>query len=235
MYRHFTKCAEYARDRRKGNRLIVVHDGDAIDGNHHGSLQAVTFDPAEQAEVHIELMDTFLRTANFTSKTDRLFYVSGTETHVGDGENGIAADLEAEGGKVFDHLELEINGRLIWFVHHGPKRGKGALEGNALRNYLRDTYWDAKKINVQPPDMIVTGHVHTATYNNYVIREKDSYRIIHGVICPSFQAKTRFTYKVAPIERNEIGCVFIEIGASGAISVPAFLLQETKGSETVKL
>ena len=239
IWRHFEKCTEYARAFRKGKRLLVIHDGDAIDGNRYG-IQSVTLNTGEQAEIHTELMDYFLRKTRFSQKTnDRLFYVSGTESHTGDVENGIGKDLGAEatpeGLHVFDHLELEINGRLLWFVHHGPKRGRGALEGNALRNYLRDVYWDAKKTDKRPPDMLISGHVHTPLFNTYVIREKDEYRTISGVICPSWQMKTRFAFKVAPVDMNQIGMVFIEITASGDIRIPRFLLQETKENDVVRL
>ena len=59
--------------------------------------------------------------------------------------------------------------------------------------------------------------------------------MMHGVVCPSFQAKTRFAYKVAPVEVNEVGAVFIEIKADGEIKAPHFVLQETKLYEAVKV
>jgi predicted phosphodiesterase len=240
IYKVFEKCMQYASDSRKGKRLITVHNGDAIEGLHHNSIQVCVLQKASQAEVHIELMDTFLRKAKFDRKAgDRLFYVRGTETHVEDIETEIAKDLSAEkspdGNYVFDHLEMEINGRLIWLVHHGKKRGAGANEGNALRNWLRDIYWDCKKAGVRPPDLVVSGHTHTPTWNAYIARDKSTFHMIHGVVCPSFQAKTRFAYKVAPVEVNEVGAVFIEIKADGEIKSPHFVLQDTKTYEAVRV
>lgn len=238
MWRHFEKVTQYARMSRKDKRMIVIHDGDAIDGFRYG-VQSVTLNTDEQAEIHVELMDYFLRKTGFKRKSgDKLFYVTGTESHTGDVENKVAKDLSAEKNgelNVFDHLELEVNGRLIWLVHHGPKRGRGALEGNALRNFLRDIYWDAKKTDKRPPDMLITGHVHTPIFNTYVIREKEEYKTISGVICPSYQYKTRFAFKVAPVEVNQIGSVFIEITASGDIRIPKFVLMDSKENETIKV
>jgi hypothetical protein len=97
IYKVFEQCADYARDARKGKRLIVIHNGDAIEGVHHNSLQICVHNKASQAEIHTELMDTFLRRAKFEKKQgDRLFYVRGTETHVEDIEAEIAKDLDAE-------------------------------------------------------------------------------------------------------------------------------------------
>jgi predicted phosphodiesterase len=238
IYKHFEYCMEYAAQNRKGKRLVVVHNGDAIEGVHHGSTQVVTQNKGEQAEIHTELMDIFLRRVKFSRKNgDRLYYVSGTETHVGDKEQGIAKDLSAEknpdGGRIFDHLELNINGRLVWFVHHGMGRGGGPNEGNALRNWLRDVYWDCKKVNAQPPDMVISGHTHTPTWNAYIARDENKFHMIHGVICPSWQAKTRFAYKVAPVERNEIGAAFVEVKADREITLPVILMMETKSRSAI--
>lgn len=240
IYKVFEQCTQYAAERRKGKRLITVHNGDAIEGLHHNSIQMCILNKASQAEIHTELMDTYLRKAKFDKKAgDRLFYVRGTETHVEDIEVEIAKDLGAEkspdGNYVFDHLELEINGRVVWFAHHGKNRGRGANEGNALRNWLRDIYFDCKKIGSRPPDLVITGHVHSPTYSNYVIRNGSGFHIIHGIICPSWQAKTRFAYKVAPVDVNEIGAVFVEISASGDIRIPHFILQDTKIYDMVKV
>lgn len=227
IFQHFTKCADYAREHRKGRRLIVIHDGDAIEGVHHNSQQVITQNKDEQADIHTELMDYFLRRARFgREKGDRLYYVSGTETHVDDKEQKIAKDLKAEhvGDQyVFDELELNINGRKFWTVHHGPKKGNGPTQGNALRLWLGRIYWDCLQDGIKPPDMVVTGHVHTPIYNTYVM----DFHTVHGVIAPSWQAKTRFAYKVAPVARNEIGAVFIKINADGEIRTPVVLKKGT--------
>ena len=237
MYRHFVDCMEYARENREGKRLIVIHDGDAIEGYHHNTTQVITSNKKEQAELHIELMDTFLRHTKWSKQDgDQLYYVSGTETHTGDVEHGIAKDLSAErnpyGGRIFDRLELKINNRLLWFVHHGKSRGDGANEGNALRNWLRDVYWDCAKSRRQPPDFVCTGHTHTPAYNTYVIPHENGYHTMHGLICPSWQEKTRYAYKVAPLNKNEIGAVYLEIKGTGEIKTPVILKKET---ETYKM
>lgn len=238
MWRHFEKCTEYAKANRKGKRLLVIHDGDAIDGNKYGN-QSVTLNTGEQAEIHTELMDYFLRKTRFDHKADdRLFYVTGTESHTNDIENKIGKDMSAEkNGELyaFDHLELEINGRLLWFIHHGKGRGKGASEGNALRNWLRDVHLDCEKVGKRTPDLVVSGHVHTPTYANYVYRKGSKFEIVHGVICPSWQAKTRFAWKVAPVDLNEVGSTFIEIRADGEIKPPHFELLDTKVNDVVRV
>ncbi len=230
MFGHFKKCAELIGARRKGKRLIVVHDGDAIEGWHHNSQQIHTANKDEQAEIHVELMDYFLNKIKF-GKGDKLYYINGTETHTGEKEDKIAEYLKAqknpEGGRVFDHLSLNINGRTIWFAHHGKGRGTGANEGNGLIILLRNIYFDNLKLGLASPDMIITGHTHTPAYSVFTVRERENFRMMHAIIAPSWQRKTRYGYKAAPVEVNEIGAVTFDISRSGEISQPKFILMQT--------
>jgi hypothetical protein len=212
-----------------------VHDGDALEGSHHGSHQVVTHNPVEQIDIHAELMDQFLSGVNFKDG-DKLYYVSGTETHVNDYEEQCAADLGAEqtpeGNYVYDKLELVINGFETWFVHHGPTAGYGANVGNAMRNYLKNKiYFDCKANNIKPPDMLITGHVHQPLFGVYVAWEGTNYQIVHGIISPAWQLKTRFAYRVAPVALNKIGLVYFDILTSGDILPPEFLLMDNHESK----
>lgn len=236
IYRHFEKVAEHVRSIRKGKRLILVHDGDAIEGIHHDGREVITLLREEQADIHIELMDWFMQKVRFERKNgDRLIYVSGTDTHVGDLEDLIGRDLgaakNAEGGYVFHHLQLEVNKREFWFVHHGPKKGIGANEGNGMRNWLKNIYFEALKNRMRFPDAVISGHTHTPHYNTFVM----DFHTIHGVICPSWQMKTRFAYRAAPVERNEIGAVIIDVSAAGDIRQPVILKMDTGSADVVNL
>ena len=230
MFAHYELCAAYGLERRRGRRLIVIHDGDAIEGYHHNTQQTLTQNKQEQAEVHCELMDYFLERVKF-GRGDELYYVNGTETHTGQYEEKIAEDMGAKrnpaGGHVFEHLELTINGKLFWFAHHGAGAGAGANEGNGLRNFLRNVYYDCLKIGATPPDCIVTGHVHKPTWNTYIAHEPDDFRVMHGIICPSWQMKTRYGYKAAPVQTTEIGAVFISVPVAGDIPKPKLLRMAT--------
>lgn len=227
MWEHFNASAEQVKQARQNKRLLVIHDGDSIEGQHHGSPQVITQDKAEQVEIHAELMDHFLQVAGFQDG-DKLYYVSGTETHTGDHEEQCAADLDAEenpeGGHVFDKLELSVNGCELWLTHHGPARGKGPNAGNGLRNWLRNTWYDCLADGLQIPDMIITGHTHAPCFQAYIQDWGESYRILYGLICPSWQNKTRFGYRVAPVQLNKIGLVYFDITAAGHILPPEFLL-----------
>lgn len=228
MFDHFMKCAEYVKKARKNKRLLVVHNGDAIDGVHHHTLQLVTFLKDEQLDLHIELMEYFLEEIGFDGrKGDKLYYTEGTEVHVDDKEDRIARYLPVqkneEGLSVHPELLLNVNGRKVLFLHHGPRRGTGVNRGGPLRNWMGNLFWMNLLKGYEQPDLVVTGHTHAPAYNTYV----QDWKIIHGVICPSWQMKTRYVNARNPIERNEIGLIVIEVKADGEIRTPVPLIAET--------
>lgn len=228
MFQHFDKCAEYVRKNRKNKRVVVVHNGDAIDGVHHGTLEVVTYSQNEQLDIHVELMEYFLDKIGFDRrKGDQLYYTEGTESHVRDDEDRLAkflpVQLSDEGLLVHPELMLNINGRKVLFLHHGPTRGRGVNRGNPLRLWMGSLFWTNLLKGYDQPDLVITGHTHTPAYNTYV----QDWKVIHGVICPSWQMKTRYANGKAPAETNEIGLIVLEIKADGEIKVPVPLIAET--------
>ena len=231
IYNHFVEVTKKIRIARKDRTLVIVHDGDAVEGVHHNNVDVATRNVGEQSDIHTEIMLDFKDRVDW-QKGDKLYYVTGTETHTGDVENKLA---EMVGAQQYDdnlyvanHLELVIHDLSIWFVHHGKSAGAGANEGDGIRNWLRDIYWDAKKANKTPPSMVISGHVHQPTYNTYVVNDNGIFKTVHCVICPSWQAKTRYAYKVSPVAKNVIGAVQIEIRADHEIKTPLFLTMETE-------
>lgn len=232
IYRTFIRYAGEVAVARKGKRLIVVNLGDAIDGFHHGSMQESLFQEKDQGEAHVELMGEFLDRVGFGSD-DELHYVQGTETHVKDSENDLAKELGAvkvsQKQYVSDVLTLDINGFVSVFAHHGKQRGSGQNEGNALRNFLRDIRSDREKDGFPRIDALWSGHTHGHTYANHVARTRDGqFHIMHGIILPSWQAKTRYAYGKVPLVINSVGGAFVKIGADGTFGVPRFVVQSTE-------
>lgn len=217
MYEHFLKCALFVRESAVGKRIKIINNGDAIDGNTYGSQQLMVTNPKHQSEIHIELMETFLDACGFSVKNgDELYYVSGTESHTGWEEYGIKDRLQDWGAQYTDELRLTINGKRFWWTHQGAKPGKGTNEGNPLRNFARDVYWDCVKEKIAPPHVLSTSHFHKSSYDCY----NDSYsHTTHIEVLPSFQMKTRFGIKASPFQRNDIGMAFNEVTAAGDIRI----------------
>jgi len=230
IYKHFLKFCEVVKERRKDKRVVLVHNGDALDGDHHNSGDVCSTNSLEQADIHIELMNELQKRIGWT-RGDMMYYSKGTRTHVGEFEDYIARELNAqldfERG-AWEKLDIETNGVLCTFYHHGPGAGDGANEGNAMRSWLRNNFYDSLKDGSRYSDVLYTGHVHVPTYAAYTVRDGHKYKNIHGVILPSWQGKTPFSWKVASRSRNKIGGVIHEIKADGTVCVPEFILMETE-------
>lgn len=215
MFAHFTDCALEMRAMGKDKKKIIVMNGDAIDGNHHGTIQIISPSPKHHSQIHTELMDAFIDASGFSVKNgDELHYVSGTESHTGWEEYGIKEHYDALGAQYHDDLRMTINGMRLWWTHQTAKPGKGANEGNPLRNFARDIYWDCMKANEPAPHMITGSHFHKSSYDSF----NDSYRhTIQIQILPSWQMKTRFGISASAFQRNDIGMQFTEITTGGDI------------------
>lgn len=228
--KHFEKFCDEIASRRGDKKIELVHNGDATDGDHHHSGDVCTLNPLEQADIHIELMIELQRRIGWR-RGDELYYTRGTQVHVNEFENYIGKELNAvpDGDFfVWDLLELQTNGTLSWFVHHGPGRGKGANEGNPLKAWLKNIYYDALNDRRRAPDIVYTGHVHDPTYNTHIYRQGMNFNTMHGVILPSWQMKTTYAHMVTPVSKNKIGGVYHDIKADGTISIPQFCVMDTE-------
>jgi hypothetical protein len=229
MWRHFDKCAAKIAEMREGKRLVVVHNGDAIDGWHHSTLEVVTRSENEQIEIHCDIMDLFLIRIGFNKeKGDKLFYTLGTECHTNDGENQIGEDLGAEMNGdlyVFNNLKININGREISYLHHGPTAGRGPNIGNAHRNWLRDKFFLSQRMNEKQTDMFVTSHVHVGNYGTFVGREDNTWHTVRGIITPSWQIPTRYGKRASKGDPSDIGLFTFVVTASGDILDPVPMIK----------
>jgi len=220
----FLKYAAEVRTARKGKRVKVVHNGDAIDGDHHRSGDVCTVNLLEQAKIHVELMTEFQKLIDW-QRGDEIYYTRGTQTHVNEMETYIGEQMNAVPYGIFyvhDLLRLEINGTVSSFVHHGPARGDGPNEGNPIRNWLRNIQQEAIKDGKPVGDGFWVGHVHYPSYCTYIWRDKMNFKTMHGIITPSWQLKTSFGWQVASMKSEKIGGTYQEIKADGTMGVPRF-------------
>ena len=226
---HFVNFASVVSVRRKGLLVRLVIDGDLIDGVHHASGDVFTSNWQEMADLNIGLISEFQKAIGW-QRGDELYITKGTEVHSGDLENYIGQQCNAQmNGDWYAHdlLVLNTNNVISWFVHHGPAAGKGANVGNGMVNHLRNIYYSCLKSGEKVPDILYTGHVHDPIYSTYTHGEQNVYRTMHGIILPSWQAKTRYAHMVAPVSVNKIGGITQLITAAGLIGTPQFCVMET--------
>lgn len=225
----FVKFADEVREARKDKKVRLVLNGDLIDGEHHNSGDVFTTDMLEMSDVAIEIVTEFKKRIDWRAG-DELYVTRGTDVHTKNFENYIGRELDSvmDGDfYVFDMLTLETHGVQAIFTHHGPKNGQGANESNALTNWLRNLYFTCLKDGERHPDIVYSGHVHQPNYAVFAPRSRMQFKLMHGVVTPSWQMKTRYAYMAAPVAKNKIGGVYQVITSAGLVGVPQFSVMET--------
>jgi hypothetical protein len=128
--------------------------------------------------------------------SDRFYGIYGTEGHAGnnnDSEHGLYSALECD---LSDHqLTLNIDGTIIDAAHHSTLASLPAMY-KIIADYE----------NLQRPRYIVRGHRHLVSDTG----EED--RSTRMIVCPSWQLKTSFAWRVDQRRRSDIGGLIIRDG-----------------------
>jgi len=202
--------------------FVVVHNGDVIDGVHHGSTHQWTHNMHNQrlAAEHI------LEPVRDLCK-GQLYIVRGTEAHVGksgEHEEELAKNLEAipddEGNHARWDLWIRIGGRLVHFLHHIGTTASAAHEASAVNAELTSEYVEAARWSEEPPAMIVRSHRHR--FIKVEIAAETGENVDHdkpaaegsAFVTPAWQLKTPFAWRLAGarISTPQIGGVLIRAG-----------------------
>ena len=193
-------------------RLIAVFNGDAVEGDHHGTTQILSGNPNAQAAVLNACMAVPL-----DLRPDKLLFVRGTEAHVGksgSAEERIADGLyrdkrpvirdEAANNASWWHYKGECGGVRLDITHHGRTGQREHTRGGAAVLHAHDILLSHVKRNELPPHLCFRGHYH---------KFNDS-----GDACPvrvittgAWQLKTSHVHKVAADSHADIGGAIVLI------------------------
>lgn len=185
--------------------LWVVHNGDAVDGDHHGIYQTWTRNMEEQ----IGIAEEVLRPVR--DRAERFFMTRGTDAHVGKSawsEELLAQMLDATPNKAggtssWWHLLMECDGVRFDIAHHGrlsrlPWTRPNTCSRVAAQVVMR--YATPNRIK-RMPHVVVRSHMHlfAESGTNYPVRV---------VSTPAWQLVTEFGNRLDPGELADIGIVF---------------------------
>ena len=218
-------CPRWALRKQHDADLYGVCNGDAAEGNHHGTTQIVSGNPDAQNYLTLRAFDPFL-----ALRPDRLWIVRGTEAHTGSSgsvEEGLGKALASKAPVVRDpetnlwsywHLRLLLNGTLLDFQHHGRTGGRPWTRQNTLSAAACEIWMEHHLRGQRHPDLAVRSHRHVfgdsfAAYPTRVIQT------------PAFQLKTAFGHKVAANSIADIGGVILVLHPEGRYEVEPVLFQ----------
>lgn len=192
--------------------LFTVFNGDAVDGNHHGTTQILSGNPNAQAAVWTESIKPVL-----DLKPEKMFFVRGTDAHVGQSaasEERIADGLrrdkrpvvgdEARGTASWWHLPMEIQGIRLDFAHHGRVGTRPWTKPNVTANLAAEIFYDHAANGLPHPHLAVRSHMHQWVDTH----DQHPTRVIQ---LAAWQLATSFIHRIAPGKLADVGGILIVI------------------------
>ena len=178
--RQWQEVIDNINKRRIKRRLIIVLNGDMVDGNHHGSVENYSPLMVDQIAIAEELIDELLTGINF-GKSDQLYMTKGTYAHVGiqaQAEESIAKNFGAipfipEGRDeparyLWYQVKLNINNVKYQIQHEGARIGSRPwTQDNGMNLLLKSKYWKHLLGEHELADWYIYAHLHNylqATY-----------------------------------------------------------------------
>ena len=191
LYALWLQDFKLVRERAKGRRLVVVHVGDVIEGEHHDALAHLP-DVKDQESLAVVMLTPWRNLA------DKFYIIRGTEAHAGNqhmSERRIARELAVTA--LDFHLRLEVDGLLCDFAHHST--GTPCTIGLQI---LEDCARDGQPV----PRYVFRGHRH------YIYDSGDTWPAMRVMTLPAWQLRTSYGWKISPNKRADLGLVMVDNG-----------------------
>jgi hypothetical protein len=198
------------REENLGEEIVLVVDGDLIQGGHEKDGQLVTHRADIQA---LCLADLLKRLRPYI---DRLYILHGTGWHGGPASCHItpvaemleAAPCPGSGGRIWWELYLDIDGHLTHWTHHVSATSLPFYEATAP---TRDYYvLESELVRIyggQAPDVELTVRAHR---HRCIRVEKPPH--VNVLVLPCWQLKGEFGFKVGSGSLPDIGYAIIRGG-----------------------
>ncbi len=194
IWRNWLDYWQTVKNLKKRTRLIVVLNGDIIDGDHHDTPQIISRNMSDQHRICIKALEPI-----FALKPHKIFVIRGTEAHVGksgQNEERIAADIGAEVDPITDTaswwwLPLDVERVRFDIAHHGRMGGRPWTRANAVQATAAELTMRYAERGDKLPDLAIRSHLHqhADSYDNYPIRVLQT---------ASWQLSTAFGHRIAP-------------------------------------
>jgi len=197
-------------------KLVMIFNGDLVEGDHHNTSQILSKNPNAQAAVVNAAMAVPLG-----MKPDRLYIVRGTEAHVGgsaSAEERIADGLRRDkrpiegdpdsGTASWWHLRLEVYNTLIDVTHHGRTGQREHTRGSAAVLHAHDVLLAHAKNGDRFPDLCLRGHHHK-------FNDSGDAAPVRVFTTGAWQLGTGHVKKVAPDSLADIGGAIVVVTPDG--------------------
>jgi hypothetical protein len=229
-WKNFWRQAAERRD-ALGAQLVVVLNGDLVEGHHHRTTQVASGNPTAQAAIVTAALELPL-----ALRPERVFVVRGTAAHAGTAgstEESIAQGLKRHGAPLVGddsagtaswwHLRAEWHGVLVDVAHHGRTGQREHTRAGAAALHAHDILLSHVKSGERAPALCLRGHYH---------RWNDSYGAcpVRVVTTGAWQLATEYVHKVAADSLADIGGALVTITPDGRADVAPVLYRAQRGT-----
>lgn len=238
LLRHWIKFwTEYVPTATKNEPYVVIVNGDAIDGVHHGATTQISQNINDQLEVAYQLLAPQLD----AKKCKAMYMIRGTEVHVGKSgkdEEVLAQRIGATPNADGQASRYEIWARygsqqqfLLHATHHVGTTSSASYESTAVYKELIEAYNESGRWGDTPPDIIVRSHRH----RNFSIKVPSEKGNAIVVCTPGWQLKTPFVYRLASGRAStpQIGGCVIREGADGMPYDMSYVVRMPRSKEEI--
>lgn len=182
LWDSWLKAIEWVKTVVCDDPFILLINGDAIEGIHHGSTELV----AMEWETHLAIAYHTLKP--LTDLTDNILMVKGTECHTQNLENELACAIGAREGKAKNQWLFRVNGVLNDAQHHmGTTKRKWLESGEGCR-IMANNRLNCLDAGHEPPRVFWRAHRHVGGY----IEQSGNHFLVAG----AWQFLTRYGHKV---------------------------------------
>ena len=183
--------------------IIVVANGDVIDGNHHQAVDLVP-NVVTQEQAAVEIMRPI-------AQKYRTFMVRGTEAHGGKADQNtesiarqLGCELDESGNNSVWQLWLDVEGVVFQFAHHISTTSSAAYETSAPMRELVSGLVESAQWDQRLPDVMVRSHRHR--YIPVSIPRSEG-RDIQLIVTPAWQLRTPHVERIDRMRLPHIGGV----------------------------
>ena len=182
------------------NRIVAIHLGDIVEGNHHHTVQAMP-NMGDQCAMAIEIMRPI---ANMCSKTGgALYFIRGTEAHAGEGAQSEVGIAKALGAPCSWENIFDVDGTIIDVAHHGRagRRDWTSTAAGMAVEAIQDAVTDHPPRPA--PRYVFRGH------NHLIDDSGEKNPVTRAIAMPAWTLRGAFGYRAAAGKRSDIGGVII--------------------------
>lgn len=182
----------------RGEPYDLVHNGDSIDGVHHGSTTQISQNIQDQLTIAVSVLQPIV--ALCQASGGAYYHIRGTASHVGPSSiydeqlaQSLGAAPNADGQYARYDLWKRVGSALVHLMHHIGTTASSAHEASAVNAELTAEFVEAARWGQRAPDFIVRSHRHRS-----IAVDLDSVRgYAAAIVTPGWQGKTPYAWKIA--------------------------------------